>query len=271
MDTTPNSDRSNYFRENRKHWEEILQQSSATESVSRIEEFLTGETALLPIEEEELGNIDGTNLLDLQCFVGIRTLSWARKGATVTGVDMSTEAINASRKIAAEAGLEDQASFIEANVYDLPEIHSERYDVVFTNFGVLCWLPDIELWAEVVAEFLKPGGIFYLAEYHPISDALSYDFTDEEAPITIENPYFLTEEPVTPEAEGPFKWTHSLGETLTALIDAGIELKFVHEHPFSVIEHSPGMIEDENGYWRFENDVDLPQLVTIKGKMKHQE
>ena len=199
------------------------------------EEFLAGEPVLLPIEQEELKNIEGKKLLDLQCFVGVHTLSWARNGATVIGVDISAEAIELSRRVAAKAGLETRANFIEANVYDLLEIHSERYDVVFTNFGVLCWLPDIERWAEVVTEFLKPGGTFYIAGYtvcrkslcnrgpdstqdfsltvyHPMADALSYDFASDGTAIRIEHPYFSTEPPTTGEDGPPYKWTHGLGE-----------------------------------------------------------
>lgn len=133
---------------------------------------------------------------------------------------------------------------------------------------MLCWLPDLERWAEVVAEVLKPGGTFYLAEHHPIATALSDDVGSDDTPTRIEHPYFSTETPVTTENGPSYKWTHSLGAILSALIDAGIELLFVHEHPFSAIECSPGMVRDENGYWRFENDVDFPLMVTVKGEMK---
>lgn len=262
------SDQSAYFEENRAHWEEMVQDLSLTDSIDVIEEFLAGESALLPIQREELGNVDGKSLLDLQSHIGIRTLSWAREGATVTGVDISAESVALSRELAVEAGLEDRAEFIQANVLDLPERHDERYDVVVTNFGVLCWMPDIDRWAEVVAEVLEPEGTFYLAEHHPIATALSDDFGNDDARITIENPYFSTETPATTENAPPYKWTHGLGEILTALIDAGIELQFVHEHPFSVLQRSPEMVQDENGYWRFENEIDFPLMVTVKGKRR---
>lgn len=245
----------------------MAQDVSITNSTDGIDGFLAGESALLPIEQKEVGNVDGDTLLDLQSSVGTRTLSWARKGAIVTGVDISAEAIDLSRELAVETGLENRAKFIQANIYDLPEIHDERYDIVFTNLGVLCWLPDIERWAEIVAEFLKPGGTFYLAEHHPIADTLSFDFDSDEAPISVEHSYFSTDAPAV-ENESPYKWAHSLGETLSALIDVGIELSFVHEHPFSAIERSPEMVEDEKGYWRFENDIDLPLMVTVKGELK---
>ena len=259
---------SEYFEENRAHWEKMVQQCSLTDSIDAIDEFLAGGSSLLPIQEEELGTVDGKTLLDLQSHIGIRTLSWARKGATVTGVDISAESIALSRELAVEVGLEDRAEFIQANVLDLPEKHDECYDVVVTNFGVLCWMPDIDRWADVVAEMLEPGGIFYLAEHHPIATVLSDDLGNDETPIAIENPYFSTDTPATAENEPPYKWTHGLGEILSALIDVGIEVQFVHEHPFSIIRRSPEMVRDENGYWRFEDDIDLPLLVTVRGRMK---
>lgn len=260
-------DHSEYFEENRRHWEEMVQQFSITDSIDAIDNFLSGNSALLPIQCEELGSVDGKTLIDLQSHIGIRTLSWAREGATVTGVDISAESVALSRELAVEAGLEDQATFIQANVLDLSDGHDHRYDVAVTNFGVLCWMPDIDSWADVVAELLKPGGTFYLAEHHPIATALSDNFGDDDAEITVENPYFSTETPAT-ENGPPYKWTHGLGEILTALIDAGIELQFVHEYPFSILQRSPEMVQDENGYWRFENEVDFPLMVTVKGKKK---
>lgn len=259
------SDHSERFEENRRHWEEMVQQFSITDSIDPIDKFLSGESALLPVQRKEIGSVDGKTLIDLQSHIGIRTLSWAREGATVTGIDISAESIALSRQLAVEAGLEDHATFIQANVLDLPDRHDERYDVAVTNFGVLCWMPDIDRWAAVVAELLKPGGTFYLAEHHPIATALSDDLGAEDAEMTFENPYFSTETPVTEDGP-PYKWTHGLGEILSALIDAGIELQFVHEHPFSILQRSPEMVKDENGYWRFEDKIDLPLLVTVKGR-----
>ena len=254
-----------YLEANRTHWEQMVADHPDIESTEPVAAFLDGDSALLPVQRNELGSVEGKSLLDLQSHLGIRTLSWARAGATVTGVDISAESVAVARELAAEAGLADRAAFIQANVLDLPTEHDERYDVVVTNFGVLCWLPDIDEWASVVAELLKPGGVFYLAEHHPIATALSDDLGADGDPITIENPYFATETPATPADEPPHKWTHGLGEILTALIEAGIKLEFVHEHPFSVIQRSPEMVQAEDGTWRFESDIDLPLLVTVKG------
>lgn len=260
-------DHADHFEENRGHWEEMVEDVSVTDSVDAIDEFLSGESALFPFQREELGSVDGKTLIDLQSHIGIRTLSWARDGATVTGVDISSASVALSREVAVEAGVADRAQFIQANILDLPERHDECYDIVVTNFGVLCWMPDIDRWAEVVAELLNPGGTFYLAEHHPLATALSDDLGAENARITVENPYFSTETPTTEDGP-PYKWTHGLGEILSALIDAGIELQFIHEHPFSVLQRSPEMVQDENGYWRFGNEFNLPLLVSINGTLK---
>lgn len=257
-----------YFEANRDHWEQMVADHPDIESAESVEAFLDGDSSLLPVQREELGSVEGKSLLDLQSHLGIRTLSWAREGATVTGVDISAESVAVARELAAEAGLADRAEFIQANLLDLPAEHDGQYDIVVTNFGVLCWLPDIDEWAAVVAELLKPGGVFYLAEHHPIATALSDDLGPDGDPITIENPYFSTEAPATSADEPPHKWTHGLGEILTALIKAGIELEFVHEHPYSVIQRSPEMVQAEDGTWRFESDIDLPLLVTVKGKLR---
>jgi len=269
------ADLSARFEANREHWERMVEPVSVADGTAEIEAFLDGESALLPVQRREVGDVTGDRLLDLQCSIGTRTLSWARAGATVTGVDISGESVRVARELAAAAGLADDATFVRANVYDLPEALPESpdggYDTVVSNFGVLCWLPDLDRWAEVVAGSLAPGGTVHLAEHHPIATALSDDLSvaagdgdgaGDDDGIAVERPYFSTDEPI---ADGDtHKWTHGLGEVLTALVDAGIDIRFVHEHPFSPIQRSESMVEDDEGRWRFEGH-DLPLLVTAKG------
>jgi len=266
-DGTPDPDLSARFEANREHWERMVEPVSVDDGTTEIEAFLDGESALLAVQRREVGDVTGDRLLDLQCSIGTRTLSWARAGATVTGVDLSGESVRVARELAAAAGLADDATFVRANVYDLPgalpDPPDRGYDTVVSNFGVLCWLPDLDRWAEVVAESLAPGGTVHLAEHHPIATALSDDLGDgADDGLSVEHPYFSTDEPV---ADGDtHKWTHGLGEILTALVDAGIDLQSVREHPFSPIRRSETMIEDDEGNWRFE-DHDLPLLVTVTG------
>src|SRR5512136_2825848 len=128
--------------------------------------FKAGKNSLKSVELAEVGDVGGKRLLHLQCHFGMDTLSWARLGARVTGVDYAPQAIDLARELAREAGLE--ADFICASIYDLPERLTGTFDIVFTSYGVLCWLPDLPAWGRVIAHFLRPGGIFYIADGHPI-------------------------------------------------------------------------------------------------------
>src|SRR4029077_17046179 len=127
--------------------------------------FKQGRNSLQSIEQEELGDVRGRSLLHLQCHFGMDTLSWARLRARVPGADYSEEAITAARSLAAELGLE--ARFICANLYDLPDVLDEQFDIVVSTYGVLSWLPDLPAWARVVARFLRPGGTFCIVDLHP--------------------------------------------------------------------------------------------------------
>ena len=163
-----------YRRRNREHWEELVRIHPGTNFYD-VEAFLDGESTLRPLECEAIGNVEGCSMLHLQCHFGLDSLSWAREGADVAGVDFSDTAIEAARDLAAEADLTGRARFLATDVYDLPERLADAhgtFDLVFTSYGVLGWLPDVEAWAEVVAAFVQPGGRFYIAEIHPVSHAL---------------------------------------------------------------------------------------------------
>lgn len=129
--------------------------------------FREGGIRIRPYEIAALGDVTGKSLLHLQCHFGLDTLSWARLGAIVTGVDFSPAAIRLARELAADIGITD-ARFIESNVYQLPVRLADAFDIVYTSRGVLGWLPDIRGWARVVARFVRPGGRFYISEAHPV-------------------------------------------------------------------------------------------------------
>lgn len=265
-----------YLAENHAHWEDAAAAHPGTDHYD-VESFLAGETTLRSVEREAVGDVSGKRLLHLQCHFGLDTLSWAREGAEATGVDFSGTAVETARELAVETGLDDRASFVRSDIYDLPSVHDDRYDVVVTTYGVLGWLPDLRGWAEVATSFLEPGGSFHLVEIHPITMTLPFDFDGGEA--RFEYPYFTTEEPLTWEGPGTYadesldldhdrshNWPHGVGEILTALLDAGLELESVREHPFACSEQFPGMVEGEDGYWRFEADVDLPLLLSVAAR-----
>ena len=189
----------------------------------------------------------GKRLLHLQCHFGLDTLSWARLGATVTGVDFSGRAIALARRLAAECGL--PATFVESDLYELPGYAQldrrwlgQRFDVVYTSWGVLCWLPDLARWARLIADYLAPGGIFYIAEFHPFLFALADDseeprrgprrlLSQGRAPA----PGQTTARAATPtpaptsRRRVEYEWDHPLGEIVTALIEAGLTIEYLHE------------------------------------------
>jgi len=208
-----------------------------------VEGFLAGAERLGPIELAELGpDVPGRSLLHLQCHFGLDTLSWARHGATVTGVDFSGAAVALARRLAAETGL--PATFIQSDLYALPDVLGERFDIVFTSWGVLIWLADLAGWARLIADYLVPGGVFYIAEFHPF--ALTLDDQADE-PLVGHDFYFPTAEPHAWENDGSgsyadpaahvaapvqYEWNHSLGEIVTALLAAGLRIEYLHEFPY---------------------------------------
>ena len=185
----------------------------------------------------------GKTLLHLQCHFGLDTLSWAREGAAVTGVDFAPQAIEAARAIAAECGLD--ARFVCSTIDDLPANLDGRFDVVYTSRGVLGWLPDIRAWARVVAHFLAPGGTFFITEIHPVVQAFENEGV-EPGELRLTYPYWEHPDPLTFAVTGSYAdptadvgegvvehgWDHGLGEIVTALIEAGLRIETLVEHPF---------------------------------------
>ncbi|RDE11490.1 MAG: SAM-dependent methyltransferase, partial [Candidatus Thorarchaeota archaeon] len=163
------------FEANQKLWDELARLHFDSKTY-KTKEFLEGSIVLHPIELQELGEVKGKTLLHLQCQFGLDTLSWARKGATVTGVDFSGASIQLARRLSRQTRL--KAKFIQSNIYDLPNALHEEFDIVFTSYGVLCWLPDLRKWAEIISRFLKSKGVFYIAEFHPLMWVFDWDSPD---------------------------------------------------------------------------------------------
>jgi SAM-dependent methyltransferase len=227
---------------NREHWDEATD-IHARGNVYGMEDFRAGRCMLDPIEVEEVGDVTGKTLLHLQCHFGLGTLSWARRGANVTGVDFSPKAIALARSLAAEAGI--GARFIESNVYDLPAALTGGFDIVFCSYGVLCWLPDLKRWGEIVARFLQPGGFFYIADAHPFIRVFPMDEDIRDGSTEL-RPYFsYFHDPAgtrwPPSADYADEaarfttpehiWQHSMGDIVNALVTAGLRIDFLHEFP----------------------------------------
>jgi len=229
-----------------------------------------GKSSLKPVELEELGEVSGKSLLHLQCHFGIDTLSWARLGARVTGVDFSGEAVALARSLSAELGI--PAEFICSNLYDLPRVLEGEFDIVFTSYGVLSWLPDLDGWAGIIAQYLKPGGAFYIVEFHPLVFMLGDDGQ------TLEYPYFHSPLPIKLRAQGSYaapdadfthteyNWAHSLSDVINAVLRAGLRLQFVHEFPYSSCEWPPYLTEQEAGRMQVKGrQHDLPLMFSMRG------
>jgi len=258
-----------YRSANRRVWNQYTA-VNARSDLYRLESFKAGENKLNPLEMGEVGDVRAKSLLHLQCHFGMDTLSWARLGAQVTGMDLSDEAIALARSLSAELNL--PARFICCDLYDLPDHLDETFDVVFTSYGVLNWLPDIRRWARTAARFVRPGGVFYIAEFHPFAWAfdsfaadwrVAYDYFDPNALIEPSQGCYSDRSAVI---EGQtYEWAHPLGEVVSALIEAGLRIEFLHEFPYSVYEQFPFLRRGEDGYWRApETMKNLPLMFSIR-------
>jgi SAM-dependent methyltransferase len=253
---------------NRAMWDERVPIHVASDFYD-VDSFLAGNSTLRRFEVEEVGDVDGRTLLHAQCHFGLDTLSWARRGARVTGLDFSEPAIEAARKIAADAGIE--AEFVAADVYTAVEaLGGRRFDLVYTGLGALNWLPDIEGWARTMTSLVAPGGRFYLSEFHPFSGV----FADED--LTVRYPYFHTEpfewdEPgtyadpdATTEHNRSIEWNHGLGAVVSALLTAGLQIEFLHEHDHTLFARWPFLERSEGGVYRLPEGVpSLPLMYSL--------
>jgi SAM-dependent methyltransferase len=247
--------------------------TSSPSSTYNLEAFRSGASTLKPIERELLGDVRGKSLLHLQCHFGMDTLSWARAGAIVTGVDFSERAIAHARSLADE--LHIPARFIQSDIFALEGKLDEHFDVVFTSYGVLCWLKDIGEWGRIVARHLKPGGAFCIVEFHPILNV--FENTPDESGVTIEYSYFYNDEPFEWPVEGgsyaapsttasgvTYEWSHTMADIVMALLNAGLTLDDVQEYPFCIYKHYLCMERCDDGYWRMKGKPDtLPLMLSI--------
>ncbi|MGH9304086.1 MAG: class I SAM-dependent methyltransferase [Acidimicrobiales bacterium] len=222
-----------YLELNRASWDERVPIHVASDMYDR-DEFLAGADHLHAFESDELGDLSGRRLVHLQCHFAMDTLSLARRGATVTGLDFSPAAIAVARQLSELLGM--KARFVEAGVYEAVEALGETYDVVYTGKGAINWLPDLRTWAKVIASLLEPGGFLYLSEYHPLVGMMGDDSYEPQYPYfnsgaifddaqgTYADPEAIIEHTSTVE------WSHPLSEVLTAVIEAGLSVELFNEH-----------------------------------------
>ena len=251
---------------NRRLWDEWTSEGF-TPAFDFIERFKDNAEHMRSFELKEVGDVAGKSLLHLQCHFGLDTLAWARHGARVTGADFSEEAIGRAKALAQEVGLE--ADFVTSDVYDLPKNVKGQFDIVYTSFGVLAWLPDLDEWARIIGDFLEPGGFFYIAEYHPV--VYVFDDSPEAVEPRIRHPYFPREEPVRytdPKGREVYGWRFSLSSVVNAIAGAGLDIEFLHEFPFTESQQLPYLEFSKDGWWRLPPKFggEIPLTFSIRAR-----
>jgi len=254
---------SDYFEMNRVGWDKRAA-AHFDSSFYDLPGFLAGQTSLRGIELAELDDVSGQSLLHLQCHFGMDTLSWARMGAICTGVDISPVAIDKARALAQTLTLD--AEFVCTDVYSFQRSGASPYDIVFTSYGAICWLPDLRRWADIIASNLAVGGLFYIVDFHPIYDLLagySY-FTQVQPEVEEEGTYTENGAGVTAKLA---TWAHPMSSVINALINVGIQIERVSEFPFSPYNCFDGMVEREPGRFYLDHKGnDVPIVYSITGR-----
>ena len=273
----PLPDTDDWRRDNLANWEERVAIHLAADLYD-MTPLREGRGRLCPIEEAELGPVDDLRLLHLQCHFGRDTLVLAQRGATTVGLDFSDKAISAARALAGELGVADRARFVRADLYDASRALANEapFDRVFVTWGAIYWLPDIRGWARIVADQLAPGGRLYLAEGHPTAlvfdDEAGADATGfpgrfvsyfESRPLILTDERDYADETARLTNARTHSWMHPLGAIVTALVDAGLTLDWLHEHdnvPWQMFEC---LVRGEDRMYRWPAEPWLPLAFSL--------
>lgn len=230
--------------------------------------FLAGQTSLKEIELELLGNVNNKSLLHLQCHFGQDTLSWARMGVKATGVDLADGAIAEAQQLNKQLNLD--AEFICSDIYDLPNHLEKKFDIVFTSYGTIGWLPDMNKWAKVVSHFLKPGGTFLIVEFHPVVWIFDNDFTYVQYPYFNKETIVENESGTYADRDAPMQlasisWNHNLAEVTQALIDNGLKIEVFSEYDYSPYDCFNKTVEIAPGKYNIQGmEGKMPMVYAIK-------
>lgn len=262
-----------HLEANRARWDALVPVHAASRFYD-VEGFLQGRCALLPYERDALaGEVAGRSMVHLQCHFGLDTLSWARRGARVTGVDFSPVAIQRATELAREAGLE--ARFVETEVTQAHEaLGGETFDLVFTSWGVLGWLPDLRAWGRAVAALLKPGGTFYIVETHPTAWLFEgpdlerrYGYFYESEPIVEESPGTYADRDAEIGPQRRYSWIYELGQVVTVLLEAGLVIDALNEHDGTCSAIYPTLLKGDDGLFRQpEGALSLPLSFSLRAR-----
>lgn len=260
-----------YREVNKNSWNEKTKYHVKSEFYD-VQGFLSGQSSLNSIELELLGDIRDKSVLHLQCHFGQDSISLARMGATVTGVDISNEAIDQANELALKVG--EKVDFICCDVYDLPNHLNKQFDIVYTSYGVIGWLPDLDKWAQLIDRFLKPGGNFILVEFHPVVWIFDDDFKHVKYSYFKTDAIVETETGTYADTNAPLElktitWNHSLSEVFNSLLSQNLSVNTFNEYnysPYNCFNHTS---EPQPGRFNIEHmDQKLPMVYAVVASKK---
>lgn len=260
-----------YIEANRRIWN-LRTEAHKTSEFYDVEGWKQGRSSLTDIERLGLGEVAGKKILHLQCHFGMDTLSLARLGARVTGCDISDNAIDYARQLARESNLD--ARFVRCNLYDLPQHLKGKFDIVFTSFGAVGWLPDLEPWAAVIDHFLKKGGRFFIAEFHPIiwmlddnMEFIQYAYHNDGVIATEQTGTYADRD--ADIAYTDYGWNHSLSEVINPLLRRGLQLEFLNEYSYSPFNCFAKMVQGPDGHYRIRGLEDkIPMVYSFSARKR---
>ena len=261
----------NYLDINRHSWNNRTEAHIKSEFYG-MEQFWQGKTSLQNIELNLLGNVEGKAVLHLQCHFGQDSISLSRMGAQVTGVDLSDKAIARAKSIARET--QANVEFICCDLYALPANLNKQFDVVFTSYGTIGWLPNLDKWAAVISRFLKPGGQFVFVEFHPVVwmfdddfEKIGYRYFNSGAIVETENGTYADRSANIEQQS--VMWNHSISEVLNSLIKNGLEINAFDEFDYSPYNCFKHTVEFEPGKYRIKHlDNKIPMLFSLRATKK---
>lgn len=255
------------FEVNRQTWNKKVKVHTESDMYN-LDAFKEGKSSLMPFELDAIGDVQGKSLLHLQCHFGQDTLSWSRMGANCVGVDISDAGIAKAKSLNTELDL--NASFVCCNVLDTSVHVKDKFDIVFTSYGVIGWLPDLKPWAQMIAERLKSGGFFYIIEFHPI--VWMFDYLQDPPKMRYG---YMQDEVIYEEYEGTYAnttskmiskeygWNHGLSEVINSLIEAGLQIEYLNEYDESPYNVMPDLEKTKSGMYVTKDKL-YPLLFEIK-------
>lgn len=254
---------------NQKLWDDKTEVHYKSEFYD-VESFISGKDSLNQIELDLLGDVAGKSILHLQCHFGLDTISLSRHGAISTGVDFSEKAITRANQLKDSLGT--KTNFIQSDIFKLKDTLQDKFDIIYTSYGVLGWLPDMKKWADTVSHFLKPGGKLVLVEFHPVVWMFSYDFKQIEF-------NYMDSSPIIEELEGTYTdrkaeiknksvtWNHGLAYVLNSLVKSGLNLEDFQEYnysPYNCFENTVRISEQKFQIQGLENKIPMVYSVIAR-------